>query len=76
MDVEDLPQVAAPETPLDFELWGLLERGGGERVAVLNVDELRAATLLLRVLAAGDGVGHEQALALAGRIDRRLPDAR
>jgi hypothetical protein len=53
-------------------LWDLLEKGG-DRVALLNLNEARAAMKLLQVLALGDGVGHEQALALAGRISRRLP---
>lgn len=74
MNVDDLPCVAAPEDPLDVELWSLLERGEGERLPVLTVDELRAVSLLLRILALGDGLGHEQALTLSGRIDRRLPD--
>ena len=68
-----LPTVCPPEEPLDWELWDLLEKGG-ERVPLLNVSEARAAMKLLQVLALGDGVGHEQALALAGRLDRRLPD--
>jgi hypothetical protein len=69
-----LPIVSPPEEPLDHDLWDLLEKGGGERIAILNESETRAAMLLLQVLALGDGVGHEQALALAGRISRRLPD--
>ncbi|MGW1160397.1 hypothetical protein ACWD48_19695 [Streptomyces sp. NPDC002519] len=68
-----LPTVSSPEEPLDWELWDLLEKGG-ERVPLLNVNEARAAMILLQVLASGDGVGHEQALALVGRISRRLPD--
>ncbi|MFE9432374.1 hypothetical protein ACFYNA_15450 [Streptomyces sp. NPDC006640] len=70
----DLPTMAPPEEPLDHDLWELLERGG-DRVPLLNECETRAAMLMLQVLASGDGVGHEQALALAGRISRRLPDA-
>jgi hypothetical protein len=69
-----LPIVSPPEEPLDFDLWDLLEKGG-DRLPLLNESEARAAMLMLQVLASGDGVGHEQALALAGRISRRLPDA-
>lgn len=69
----ELPIVAPPVEPLDHDLWELLE-SGGERVALLNEGETRAATVMLKVLASGDGVGHEQALALAGRISRRLPE--
>lgn len=71
--LDQLPTVSPPECELDYKLWDLLEEGGGERVALLNVNELRAAMLMLQVLALGDGMGHEQALALAGRISRRLP---
>jgi hypothetical protein len=71
--LDDLPTVSPPECQLDHDLWDLLEKGG-ERVAVLNEHEMRATMLMLQVLASGDGVGHEQALALAGRIARRLPD--
>ena len=39
-----------------------------------NESEARAAMLMLQVLTSGDGVGPEQALALAGRIPRRLPE--
>jgi hypothetical protein len=73
MDLNDLPTVSPPECELDHKLWELLEKGG-ERVPLLNESETRTAMLLLQVLASGDGVGHEQALALAGRISRRLPD--
>jgi hypothetical protein len=71
--LDRLPTVSPPECELDYQLWDLLEKGG-ERIALLNEHELRAAMILLQVLASGDGVGHEQALALAGRISRRLPD--
>ncbi|MEV8548350.1 hypothetical protein AB0L04_00645 [Streptomyces glaucescens] len=70
---DDLPIVSPPESQLDHDLWDLLEEGG-ERVPLLNVNEARAAMLMLQVLASGDGAGHEQALALAGRLSRRLPD--
>lgn len=70
---DDLPIVSPPECAFDYELWDLLEKGG-ERVPLLNENEARAAMLMLQVLASGDGVGHEQALALVGRISRRLPD--
>ncbi|NUS89383.1 MAG: hypothetical protein HOY75_43460 [Streptomyces sp.] len=58
---------------MDHDLWDLLE-SGGERIPLLTVPEARAAMLLLQVLASGDGVGHEQALTLVGRISRRLPE--
>lgn len=64
--------MSPPVEPLDYDLWDLLEKGG-DRVALLNENEARAAMLMLQVLASGDGVGHEQALDLAGRISRRLP---
>ncbi|MFF4486242.1 hypothetical protein ACFY0F_07050 [Streptomyces sp. NPDC001544] len=70
---DDLPIVSPPECQLDRDLWELLEKGG-ERVALANEAEFRAAMLMLQVLASGDNVGHKQALALAGRISRRLPD--
>lgn len=69
----DLPTVSPPECQLDHDLWDLLEKGG-ERLPMLNVNEARAAMVMLQVLASGDSVGHEQALALAGRISRLLPD--
>ncbi|WP_369214429.1 hypothetical protein [Streptomyces flavofungini] len=74
MDVDDLPRVAPPEDPLDFEIWDLLEVGGRERLPLLTAEEAQAVVLLLRILAAGDGMGHEQALTLSGRISRRLPE--
>ncbi|MEU0393840.1 hypothetical protein ABZ208_13855 [Streptomyces sp. NPDC006208] len=74
MYLDDLPIVSPPEDPLDYEIWDLLEKGGGERLPLLTANELKAAMRLLQVLALGDGLGHEQALALAGRISRRLPD--
>ncbi|MFF1544109.1 hypothetical protein [Streptomyces sp. NPDC058291] len=72
--LDSLPTVSPPECQLDRELWDLLEKGGGERLPLLNENELRAAMILLQVLASGDGVGHEQALTLVGRISRRLPE--
>jgi len=69
-----LPTVSYPDEPLDWQLWELLEQDPGPRVPLLTIREAKAAMLLLQVLALGDGVGHEQALALVGRIDRRLPD--
>lgn len=68
----DLPIVSPPENDFDYHLWDLLEEGG-ERVPLLNEKEARAAMLMLQLLAAGDGTGHEQALALSGRLSRRLP---
>ena len=70
--LDALPIVSAPECQLDYDLWELLEKGG-DRISLLNEHEARAAMVMLQVLASGDGVGHEQALALAGRISRRLP---
>ncbi|MCX4615910.1 hypothetical protein OHB25_49255 [Streptomyces mirabilis] len=68
----ELPIVSPPAKPLNHNLWDWLEKGG-DRMPLLNVSEARAARLMLQVLALGDGVGHEQALALAGRISQRLP---
>jgi hypothetical protein len=76
MDYTDMrPSVDYPREPLDFELWDLLEQDPGPRLALLTAREMKAVMLLLQVLASGDGVGHEQALTLIGRIDRRLPES-
>ncbi|NUP18381.1 MAG: hypothetical protein HOZ81_20315 [Streptomyces sp.] len=71
--LDELPIVSAPECQMDQDLWDLLEKGG-ERMSLLTVPEFRAVKLLLQVIASGDGVGHEQALTLVGRISRRLPE--
>lgn len=61
-----------PETELGAHIYGLLD-DSADRLPLVTLQELRAAVLLLRILASGDGEGSDAALELASRFSRRLP---
>lgn len=61
-----------PVTELGEHIYRLLD-DPTERLPLVTLNEMRAAVLLLRILAAGDGEGSDAALELASRLSRRLP---